>query len=378
VLVLADYFDPASRAGGPVRSLANAVSLLGEEVGFSVVTRNRDLGGDRSRFGEVVSDTWVSWNGLARVRYVDPRTMRPSFIRSILEEVNPDVVYANSLFSPRFTILPLAAIRRMAPEARIVIAPRGELNDAAIQHHALRKAAYLRLFRMSGGADGVEYQATNQGEVHQIRSKLSRSATVHLVRNLSAPPDRVPASLEKAPGDLRLVFLGRVLPHKNLHLALESLQGVEGNIQVDVVGPLQDAAYVRRCRRLAEQLAPTVTVRWHGGVEHDRAVALLRSGHMLVLPTSGENHGHAVAEALGVGRPVLISDRTPWRGLAERRAGWDLPLEGGVGPFREALGEAVDWDQHEFDDRAISALAFASGARRQQTKREMLAMFGGE
>jgi len=39
-----------------------------------------------------------------------------------------------------------------------------------------------------------------------------------------------------------------------------------------------------------------------------------------------ESFGHAIFEALAVGCPVLISDRTPWKNLQEKKAGWDLPL----------------------------------------------------
>jgi hypothetical protein len=41
---------------------------------------------------------------------------------------------------------------------------------------------------------------------------------------------------------------------------------------------------------------------------------------------------------------VLISDRTPWRGLAARQAGWELPLEDSVA-FRERLQWLVDLDE---------------------------------
>ncbi|MBN8497849.1 MAG: hypothetical protein J0M32_13465 [Candidatus Accumulibacter sp.] len=45
------------------------------------------------------------------------------------------------------------------------------------------------------------------------------------------------------------------------------------------------------------------------------------------LPPFSENFGHAINEALSVGVPVLISDKTPWRNLQEKGMGWDLPLD---------------------------------------------------
>ncbi|MCB8933280.1 MAG: glycosyltransferase, partial [Chthonomonadaceae bacterium] len=44
------------------------------------------------------------------------------------------------------------------------------------------------------------------------------------------------------------------------------------------------------------------------------------------MPTHGENFGHAIWEALAAGLPVVISDKTAWRGLEAAGAGWDLPL----------------------------------------------------
>src|SRR3546814_17574361 len=37
----------------------------------------------------------------------------------------------------------------------------------------------------------------------------------------------------------------------------------------------------------------------------------------------GENYGHVIAEALEAGLRLLISDQTPWRGLAEAGVGHD-------------------------------------------------------
>ena len=48
---------------------------------------------------------------------------------------------------------------------------------------------------------------------------------------------------------------------------------------------------------------------------------------MFFFPTLGENFGHVIHESLAAGTPVLISDQTPWVGLSEKGAGWELPLD---------------------------------------------------
>ena len=41
----------------------------------------------------------------------------------------------------------------------------------------------------------------------------------------------------------------------------------------------------------------------------------------MVTATAGENFGHTIAEALAVGRPVLLSDTTPWSARVEAGGG---------------------------------------------------------
>jgi len=67
-------------------------------------------------------------------------------------------------------------------------------------------------------------------------------------------------------------------------------------------------------------------VHWRGAASNETIVGALARSDLFLLPTGGENFGHAIFEALCCGVPALISDRTPWRGLAARKAGWDLPL----------------------------------------------------
>jgi glycosyltransferase involved in cell wall biosynthesis len=80
----------------------------------------------------------------------------------------------------------------------------------------------------------------------------------------------------------------------------------------------------------------------------------LASAHALLLPSEGENFGHAIVEAFANGRPVLISKNTPWKNLAAQRAGWDvshtdLPL---------ALAELAAMDQARYDEWCGGAAAY--------------------
>lgn len=86
-----------------------------------------------------------------------------------------------------------------------------------------------------------------------------------------------------------------------------------------------------------------MTIEFHEGIPHDAVEDIIRANHIFALPTRGENFGHSIFEALAAGRPVLISDQTPWRGLAAEKAGWDLDLSS-PDVFVERIEEAAGWD----------------------------------
>jgi glycosyltransferase involved in cell wall biosynthesis len=93
-------------------------------------------------------------------------------------------------------------------------------------------------------------------------------------------------------------------------------------------------------------------------VPHRQVEQLINEHHLCVLPTLGENFGHAIFEALNAGRPVLISDQTPWCNLAEHHAGWDLPLSD-ENRFVQVLQQVADMDNEAFQQWSTGAWQYA-------------------
>jgi glycosyltransferase involved in cell wall biosynthesis len=131
----------------------------------------------------------------------------------------------------------------------------------------------------------------------------------------------------KSPHRLRAVFASRIATTKNLQFLLEVLARCEGDIHLDIVGPLEDPDYWARCQSVMQRLPPTITVAYIGEAAHDDLQRRLSTWDLMILPTLGENFGHVIVEAWAAGCPVLVSDRTPWRQLRSRGLGWDVPLD---------------------------------------------------
>ena len=362
VLTLLEYYLPGFKSGGALRTLVNMVERLGDGVDFRIVTADRDVNDSRP-FDGIRVDAWNDVGG-ARVFYASPRwagAWSPAGMRRLIADVAPDVVYLNSFFAP--LMVRYLAWRRagLLPARPTLLAPRGELTPGALRLKAAKKRAYLAAARALGLWDGVLWQASSEREQAEILGVVGHPVRVHVA------PDLLPAGLEdrvpspgprKEPGTLRLVFLSRISPVKNLDFVLRLLGGVPGDIEFDLFGAVRDDAHWEACRAIIATLPANIRVTWRGEVANEQVPATLARYHAFVLPTLGENFGHAIFEALAAGRPVLISDRTPWRGLAAAGAGWDLPLER-EDAWRDALATAVAMDDAAFRTACGAARRFA-------------------
>ncbi|MBA3042896.1 MAG: glycosyltransferase family 4 protein [Rhizobiaceae bacterium] len=303
------------------------VESLGDGLRFRIVTADRDLGAPEPYSG-VMSGVW-SPVGKAEVRYLGPGERGVPALARLIREEEFDHIYLNSFFDPRFSILPLAIRRVAATRGRVVIAPRGEFSRGALSLKPAKKRAFILASRLSGFHRRLTWHASSEHEAEDIRSIFGHVADDIRV----APPiPRWPSLRERQSGPrppgapLRIVFLARISPMKNLLFAIDVLSKVRAPVEFSIIGPVEDEEYWGRCRMALSRLPSNVAVLCHGTVRHEDVEALLLENDLLFLPTMGENFGHSIAEALAAGLRVLLSDQTMWRDLAREGVGHDLPL----------------------------------------------------
>lgn len=324
ILAVAPHYVPGYRAGGPVRSLQQLVEATCGDFEWWIVTSDRDLR-DVAPYPGIKHGCWVEVGG-ARVRYLSPTEGSPRSWWRLLHQNNHEALYLNSLFSPRFSVAPLVAARMFrGSEAPVLLAPRGETSTDALRLKAWKKRPYVHLAHHLY-AD-VHWHASTSSEAADIRRLLAPpEARLHVARNLTPPPPPPPPrSHEGHP--LRICFLSRIARMKNLEYVLRVAARLRTPTALTIAGPCEDPVYWQECEKLAATLPTWVTVRQQGPVEPTQVPALLANHDVLFVPSKGENFGHVFFDALAAGTPVLVSDRTPWRGLVAKGVGWDLPLE---------------------------------------------------
>lgn len=325
ILVFSDWFLPGFRAGGPIRSLANLVNLL--DCDFYIVTRITDHHSTTPYTGKT-SGKWDVYNDHTKVMYLNEGDINSTQLMPLLKDETFDRIYINSLFSPKFALLPLWLAQKAGRASKVIVSPRGMLKSGALSVKPWKKKIFLTAARWIGLYNGVMWEATNEQEANEIKHHFGEKVRYHIAPNLAMVPAKRVAKPSKRPGDLDLICVARVSPEKGILEALQFLRDAKlnGEVSIDFYGALQNKSYLEACKQMAAQI-PEAIVKFHGEVNPVQLPSLVAGAHFMYMPTLGENYGHAIVEALVHATPVIISNRTPWHGLEVQHAGWDLPLE---------------------------------------------------
>jgi len=312
-------------------TVRNLVERLSHRYEFMIVTRNSDGKHDPTPYPSVTSDDW-NGVGLASVYYASPERLNSRHFRNLIREKRPDLIFLNSVFSR--TALRAVLSRRWKDIASIpmVVAPCGELSDGSMAFKTTRKKFLLAFGRALGVLKGITLKASTEEEAGQIRETLGKDVSIKIAADL-LPSDPLPdishfSKPTKHPGELRLAFLSRIAPKKQLDLLLSILAEIdEGSVVLDIGGPKDDEALYERCVKLAAKLPANVRAQFLGPLKHEEGIRLLAESHFFILPTLNENFGYVIFEALACATPVLLSENVIWQDIEARECGWIIRLE---------------------------------------------------
>lgn len=169
-------------------------------------------------------------------------------------------------------------------------------------------------------ADALVIYVKTEESRRALPARWQGKTAVHLeigARDLAdaTRPERAP----EAP--LRLLFAGRFLYWKGMHLGLKGFaellgRGVEARLTMLGGGPDE-----RAWRKLAERLGIGRAVDWLAWIEHSRIGELYRRHDALLFPSLHDSSGNVVLEALVHGLPVVCLDLGGPAVLVDERCG---------------------------------------------------------
>lgn len=320
--------------GGISRSvprLALAVARAGAPVRFLGVRA------ERMTFDPTVHTDWEA------VALVD----HPPEIQNVLREwTQPPaarLLYHAGIWSGiNHTVARIGRARRIP----VIVSPRSMLDPWALAHRRWKKRLAWWAYARRDLAGAAAVHATADLEANHVRAAGYGGAIITSPNGVDLPPS--PAAIQpdaKPPGRHRLLFLSRLHAKKGLPDLLHAFGQLNSPDWELVIAGNDDGGHEAACRRLAGTLPNADRVRFAGPVKDAAKWALYASADLFVLPSYSENFGIVVAEALGMGIPVITTTAAPWGDLARHRCGWSIPT--GSASLLAALRTATALDPGE-------------------------------
>ena len=120
IIIFIDWFIPAYKAGGPIKSILNLVTNLKSDFDFWIVCSNEDINNETLEIQKNKLNIWLSRDDY-KIMYLEKSQRNLSKIRFILVSIDFDYLYLNSLFSIKFSLIPLLLSRRMKIKTILVL-----------------------------------------------------------------------------------------------------------------------------------------------------------------------------------------------------------------------------------------------------------------
>lgn len=355
ILLLSDWYLPAYKAGGPVRSVAALVYHLKDIFDIYIITSDKDAFEEKPL--AVKCNQWVEGAWGEKIFYMSGKITKGKLF-SVIDSVAYDRLYINSFFSKPFSIYPLLLQKQGRIKKPLVLAPRGMLRPGALAIKAGKKNIFLAFSKLTGLHKNMVWHATSAQEEKEIK-QLYKNATVHLAPNLTLPPLQARNNYAKQKGELRICAVTRLVRNKKIDFAIDILREIkDANIEFTIYGPAEDEEYYKECVDRCIGLPASIKVHFNGSLEPAAIEAALQQQHVFLLPTETENFGHAIVEAMLNGCIPVISDQTPWQDLEKNGVGWDIALTDKPA-FIAAVKKCAGMDEVDFKTQSIKIQSFA-------------------
>jgi glycosyltransferase involved in cell wall biosynthesis len=341
IAITIDWYLPGTNSGGPVSSVSNLVAAL-PEIDFYILTRNTDYCSNEPYFG-IIPNQWLKQGENVWVYYFSEDQLSKGKLRAVIQDIQVKVLYVNGIYSRKFSQWPVGIGNELG--LKTIVAARGMLSPHALAVKSFKKLLFLSFMRWMNAYSNVLFHATSEEEKADIKHVISKLSRVIVLPNVAREKNSNVIPIQKEKDVLRLVYVGRIAPEKGTLNAIKALKEQTAAIELNIYGQCYNPDYWENCQREIKHLPKNVQVHYHGPCPSNEVELHIIESHALLLPSEGENYGHAIIESLGQGRPVIISKNTPWKNLVSVQAGFDCDPNA----LSESIKRLASFDQETFN-----------------------------
>ncbi len=306
IYFITEYFYPFSDAGGPIRSIEQILEVLNQNSSIKLVTSANNHQGNKLPINikvnyfinEPISNTstYYSSNSIIGIFKLVKLYFKNQY----------HTFYINGMFIPRLSLLPALICKN------VIISPRGMLFNETLGSKSFFKKLYLFVYKFVLSKNAI-WHATDATEVWEIKRFFGERANVKLITNIPVKPLDINATRLKESKSLNLVYYGLIVEKKGLLALIQALKSLNLFISLDIYGSIKDQTYWKVCLQEINTNKSRAIFNYLGHADPSESQTILAKYDAFILLTKGENFGHSIYEALSVGTPVIITNKTPWQ-----------------------------------------------------------------
>lgn len=366
-MVIPSYI-PAYHYGGPIRSVAALSEALvreGHEV--RVLTTNAN---GRTKL-DIETNTVHIMNGVEVIYYNrwtgDHSNFSPALLIGLWRIVKKyDAIHLHAWWN--LVTIPSVFIC-LLNKIRPIISPRGSVTSYSFDH---RNQSVKRWIHYSIGQKLLQkclIHVTSDQEAIDVKQFIP-TATIKELPNLIDLPTKHDILNESAE-TLRLIYVGRIDPKKNIEFLLEVLlHPFEVPFTLNIIGE-GEKTYLDKLKKITLE---NDNIKWVGPIYDNRKFKWLAESDILMMPSINENYGNVILEALSQGTAVLVSNTVGLKDyIIKHQLGWVVPLS--VVEWRIALRQVWADKSCLFRIRRVAASLITMDFNQSSLVKQYIAMY---
>jgi hypothetical protein len=305
MILFFSFFKPAYKVGGPVKSVVELASVLQSNI--LIISPKKDLDGTVIQYVNTYNIQIFTY--LHFSTFIFFRAVKKNKIR---------VIYINSVYD--FENIILAIFHKLIWKSNIILSPRGQLMNGALNIKKIKKSIYLFFFgRIINFIDIIHFtDISEKNEFEKLNIQFNNKQIV--IPNLidfTLYDKQIILKLKKC--KLNCVFYSRIVKKKNLLSLLKNFTNLDQTkFTLSIYGIIEDQDYWQSCKTYINNK----NIFYKGEIKFKSDIKKIFSCYdLFILLTDSENFGHVLYEAILCKLPLLISDKTP---LTEEVIKYDL------------------------------------------------------
>lgn len=228
-------------------------------------------------------------------------------LKSILDEINPDIIHMNAVWQYNCWEAANWANKRDIP---YVVTVHGNLNEVALSKSNLKKHILFKLIVKKFLQNAKFLHALTSVEEVSIRKKGITNKIIILPNGVFTKT--VDTFVKNSLHTNTLLYLGRIHPIKNfenLIIAWSQLRHYLGKWRLLVVGDFSDIKYENKIKTICNDLEFGASLLFYGSVEENEAKEnIYINSDGFILPSLSEGLPMAALEAMSFGLPCILSN----------------------------------------------------------------------